>query len=131
MSDLSVVSVNENEYRALASGAALQLRPQYGILLLGDRDRADFLQRMTTNDIGRLQPGQAALTVLTSPVARIDAVFDVLGRQDDLMLLAAAGQADFLRQRLQSQIFFMDKVTVSDESGNMGRLRRTAPTGIR
>ena len=50
MSDLSVVSVNENEYRALASGAALQLRPQYGILLLGERDRADFLQRMTTND---------------------------------------------------------------------------------
>lgn len=127
MSDLSVVSVNENEYRALASGAALQLRPQYGILLLGDRDRADFLQRMTTNDIGRLQPGQAALTVLTSPVARIDAVFDVLGRQDDLMLLAAAGQADFLRQRLQSQIFFMDKVTVSDESGNMGRLRLLGP----
>lgn len=127
MSDLTVVSVNENEYRALASGAALQLRPQFGILLLGERDRADFLQRMTTNDIVRLQPGQAALTVLTSPVARIDAVFSVLGRQDDLMLLTAAGQADSLRQRLQSQIFFMDKVTVSDESGNLGRLRLLGP----
>lgn len=127
MSDLTAVSVNENEYRALASGAALQLRPQYGILLLGERDRADFLQRMTTNDIVRLQPGQAALTVLTSPVARIDAVFSVLGRQDDLMLLTAAGQADSLRQRLQSQIFFMDKVTVSDESGNLGRLRLLGP----
>ena len=127
MSDLSVVSVNENEYRALASGAALQLRPQFGILLLGERDRADFLQRMTTNDIARLQPGQAALTVLTSPVARIDAVFSVLCRQDDLMLLTAAGQADSLRQHLQSQIFFMDKVTVSDESGNLGRLRLLGP----
>jgi len=127
MSDLTAVSVKENEYQALASGAALQLRPQFGILLLGERDRADFLQRMTTNDIARLQPGQAALTILTSPVARIDAVFAVLGRQDDLMLLASDGQADALRQHLQSQIFFMDKVTVIDESANLGRLRLLGP----
>lgn len=127
MSDLTAVSVNENEYQALASGAALQLRPQFGTLLLGERDRADFLQRMTTNDIARLQPGQAALTILTSPVARIDAVFSVLGRQDDLMLLASDGQADALRQHLQSQIFFMDKVTVIDESANLGRLRLLGP----
>ncbi|MDE0140153.1 MAG: hypothetical protein OXI80_13840 [Caldilineaceae bacterium] len=127
MSDLTVVSVDEKEYQALASGAALQLRPQFGVLLLGERDRADFLQRMTTNDIARLQPGEAALTILTSPVARIDAVFCVLGRQDDLMLLSSDGQADSLRQHLQSQIFFMDKVTVTDESANLGRLRLLGP----
>ena len=127
MSDLTVVSVDEKEYQALASGAALQLRPQFGVLLLGERDRADFLQRMTTNDIARLQPGGAALTILTSPVARIDAVFCVLGRQDDLMLLSSDGQADSLRQHLQSQIFFMDKVTVTDESANLGRLRLLGP----
>ena len=127
MSDLTAVSVKENEYQALASGAALHLRPQFGILLLAERDRADFLQRMTTNDIARLQPGQAALTILTSPVARIDAVFTVLCRQDDLMLLAPEGQSDSLRQHLQSQIFFMDKVTVIDESTNFGRLRLLGP----
>lgn len=127
MSDLTVDSVDEKEYQALASGAALQLRPQSGVLLLGERDRADFLQRMTTNDISRLQPGEAALTILTSPVARIDAVFCVLGRQDDLMLLSSNGQADSLRQHLQSQIFFMDKVTVTDESANLGRLRLLGP----
>lgn len=127
MSDLTVVSVDEKEYQALASGAALQLRPQFGVLLLGERDRADFLQRMTTNDIARLQPGEAALTILTSPVARIDAVFCVLGRQDDLMLLSSDGQAESLRQHLQSQIFFMDKVTVTNESANLGRLRLLGP----
>jgi folate-binding protein YgfZ len=82
---------------------------------------------MTTNDISRLQPGQAALTILTSPVARIDAVFSVLCRQDDLLLLPSEGQANALRQRLQGQIFFMDKVTVTDESAQLRRLRLLGP----
>ena len=128
MSDLTAVSVSDREYQALASGSALQPRPNFGVLVLGNQDRTDFLQRMTTNDIARLQPGQAALTILTSPVARIDAVFSVLCRQEDLLLLPSEGQADALRQRLQGQIFFMDKVTVSDESGNLCRLRLLGPS---
>lgn len=128
MSDLTAVSVSDLEYQALASGFALQPRPNFGVLVLGNRDRADFLQRMTTNDIARLQPGQAALTILTSPVARIDAVFSVLCRQEDLLLLPSEGQAEALRQRLQGQIFFMDKVTVADESGNLCRLRLLGPS---
>ena len=127
MSAMTAISVNDRDYQALASGAALQPRPHFGVLLLGGRDRADFLQRMTTNDIARLQPGQAALTILTSPVARIDAVFSVLCRQDDLLLLPSEGQADALRQRLQGQIFFMDKVTVTDESAQLRRLRLLGP----
>ncbi len=127
MSAMTAVSVNDHDYQALASGAALQPRPHFGVLFLGGRDRADFLQRMTTNDISRLQPGQAALTILTSPVARIDAVFSVLCRQDDLLLLPSEGQANALRQRLQGQIFFMDKVTVTDESAQLRRLRLLGP----
>lgn len=127
MSAPSTDSVNEVEYQALATAAAFQARPDFGILCLQDRDRTDFLQRMTTNDIACLQPGQAALTILTSPVARIDAVFTVLCRDEDLLLLASQGQADSLRQQLQSQIFFMDKVTVSDESAHLSRLRLLGP----
>ena len=128
MSALTAVSVNERDYQALASGAALQLRPHFGILRLTGRDRVDFLQRMTTNDIARLQAGQAALTILTNPVARIDAVFTVLCRPDDLLLLTSEGQADALRQRLQGQIFFMDKVSVADERAALRRLRLMGPT---
>ncbi len=127
MSAPTAVTVNDREYQALASEAAFQARPDFGVLRLQGRDRTDFLQRMTTNDVARLQPGQAALTILTSPVARIDAVFSVLCRNDDLLLLASEGQADALRQRLQSQIFFMDKVTVSDESAHLSRLRLLGP----
>ena len=127
MSVLTAVSVNERDYQALSSGAALHLRPHFGILRLTGRDRVDFLQRMTTNDIARLQAGQAALTILTNPVARIDVVFTVLCRPDDLLLLTSEGQADALRQRLQGQIFFMDKVTVTDESAALRRLRLLGP----
>ncbi len=128
MSVTTTVSVSDRDYQALTSGAAVQPRPHFGILCLRERDRADFLQRMTTNDIARLQPGQAAVTILTSPMARIDAVFTVLCRQDDLMLLASEGQSDDLRQRLQSQIFFMDKVTVTNDSAELGRLRMLGQT---
>lgn len=127
MSISPAVTVSDRDYQALTSGAAIQPRPHFGVLRLKERDRVDFLQRMTTNDIARLQPGQAALTILTSPMARIDAVFSVLCRQDDLLLLASEGQAESLRQQLQSQIFFMDKVTVSDEGANLGRLRVLGP----
>ena len=127
MSAVTAVSMNDLDYQALTSGVALQPRPHFGVLFLGGRDRTDFLQRMTTNDIARLQAGQAALTILTSPMARIDAVFSVLCRQDDLLLLPSEGQADALRQRLQGQIFFMDKVTVTDESAQLRRLRLLGP----
>ena len=127
MSISPAVTVSDRDYQALTSGAALQPRPNFGVLRLKDPDRVDFLQRMTTNDIARLQPGQAALTILTSPMARIDAVFSVLCRQDDLLLLASEEQANALRQQLQSQIFFMDKVTVSDEGANLGRMRLLGP----
>ena len=127
MSAMTAVSVDERDYQALVSGAALQVRPHFGVLQLTDRDRVDFLQRLTTNDIARLQPGQAALTLLTSPVARIDAVFSVLCRQDDLLLLASEGQAETLRQRLQGQIFFMDKLTITDVSAELRRMRLLGP----
>lgn len=128
MSVTTAVSVSDRDYQALTFGAAVQPRPDFGVLRLKDRDRVDFLQRMTTNDINCLQPGQAAVTILTSPMARIDAVFSVLCRQDDLLLLASEGQAGDLRQRLQSQIFFMDKVTVTDDSAELGRLRMLGQT---
>ena len=127
MSALTVDAVHERDYQALVGGAALQMRPNFGVLGLTNRDRVDFLQRITTNDMARLHAGQAAVTVLTSPMARIEAVFTIMCRRDELLLLASEGQADGLRQRLQGQIFFMDKVTVSDVSGGLRRMRLLGP----
>jgi len=116
-------SINEREYAALVSGAALQDRPDAGLLILTGADRVDFLQRMTTANVAALRPGQAALAVLTSPVARIEFVFTVLCRDADLWLLPAPGQADALTAKLRSQIFFMDKVKVQNASPEFRRWR--------
>jgi len=123
----TIAPFNEREYTALVSGAALQDRPDAGFLILTDADRVDFLQRMTTANVAALRPGQAALAVLTSPVARIEFVFTVLCREADLWLLPAPGQADALTAKLRSQIFFMDKVKVRNASPEFRRWRLMGP----
>lgn len=119
----TVDSINEAEYSAITQGAALFARPDAGILRLTDADRHDFLQRMTTNNINVLRPGQSAVTVLTSPTARILYVFTVVARADDLILLPAPNQGANLARHLRRQIFFMDKVKVHDEGEQWARLR--------
>ncbi|RME63635.1 MAG: hypothetical protein D6790_04395, partial [Caldilineae bacterium] len=121
--------LDRDAYAALTEAAALQDRSDWGVLTLGDADRVDFLQRMTTNHIAALVPGQAALTILTSPVARMEFVFTVLHRGEELWLLPAAGEAAALAAKLRSQIFFMDKVTVQDVSPRLARLRLMGPQG--
>jgi tRNA-modifying protein YgfZ len=120
-------SIDQAEYAALINGAALLARPDAGVLRLTEADRHDFLQRMTTNNISVLRPGQSAVTVLTSPVARILFVFTVIARADDLILLPAPGQGQALARHLRSQIFFMDKVKVHDLGEQFARLRVMGP----
>lgn len=125
MSDIQ--SLIQADYLALREGAALQLRPDAGVLVLTDADRSDFLHRMTTNNINALKPSQSAVTVLTSPTARIVFVFTVICRPDALWLLPSPGEAAALSRHLQSQIFFMDKVKVQNASTQWSRLRIMGP----
>jgi folate-binding protein YgfZ len=115
------------EYAALREGAALQVRPEHGVLLLSDADRADFLQRMTTNNIGALTPGNSAVTILTSDVARNLFAFTVVCREEDLLLLSGRDEAAELTRALQGKIFFMDKVKVANISQPVRRLRLMGP----
>jgi tRNA-modifying protein YgfZ len=118
------------EYTTLVEGAALWQRPTSGVLVVSDADRADFLHRMTTNNINALQPGQSAVTVLTSPTARVLFVFTVVCRPDELWLLPAPGQTAALLRHLRGQIFFMDKVKVRDASAELSRLRLVGPAAL-
>lgn len=131
MSDLitvpSLTDTDSADYAALVEGAALLPRPAAGVLRLSDADRHDFLQRMTSNNIAILRPGQSAVTVLTSPTARVLYTFTVIARSDDLLLLPAPGQSQALARHLRSQIFFMDKVKVADLGEQWTRLRVMGP----
>ncbi len=123
MLDSTTEKVDSTGYAVLRDGIAVQMRPDAGLLMLTDDDRHDFLHRMTTNQINGLQPGQATVTVLTSPTARVLFVFTVLCRPDALILLPAAGRTTSLEQHLRGQIFFMDKVKVANKSGDYTRMR--------
>lgn len=116
-----------NDYRALTAGAAILERPAAGLLILTDADRHDFLHRMTTNQINKLAPGAATVTVLTSPTARILFAFTVLVRPEELWLLPAPGQTAALERHLRGQIFFMDKVKVRNASESWRRCRLMGP----
>ena len=117
-----------DNYTALTQGAALQLRPGSGVLRLTGDDRADFLQRMTTNDIKKLKPSESTVTVLTSPVARVLFAFTVIYQEDELLLLPSAGEAEALSQHLRGQIFFMDNVKVANVSAEFVRSRLMGPS---
>jgi folate-binding protein YgfZ len=123
LTQVNLVPVDQADYVALVNGAALLARPEAGVLRLTGQDRHDFLQRMTTNNIAILRPGQSAVTVLTSPTARILYVFTVIARSEDLILLPAPGQSEQLARHLRGQIFFMDQVKVHDLSSEWTRLR--------
>jgi folate-binding protein YgfZ len=120
-------TINDREYAALRSGAALQMRPERGLLQLTGADRVDFVQRMTTNNMVILGQGQSAVTVLTSPVARIQYVFTVLAHEGVLWLLPAGAEVEQLSRHLRGQIFFMDKVKVENLSGLFRRMRLMGP----
>ncbi len=117
----------EADYQALVDGAAILLRPTAGVIILTDQDRSDFLHRMTTNEINKLPLGQSAVTVLTNATARIEQVFTVVSRPDELWLLPAPAQTVALERHLRSQIFFMDKVKVRNGSETYKRLRVMGP----
>jgi folate-binding protein YgfZ len=123
----TLTPVDQADYAALVDGAVLLARPTAGVLRLSDDDRHDFLQRMTTNNIAILRPGQSAVTVLTSPTARILFAFTVIARSDDLILLPAPEQSQALARHLRGQIFFMDKVKVHDLGDEWARLRVMGP----
>jgi folate-binding protein YgfZ len=116
-----------NEYTALTTAAALLERPTAGVLVLTDTDRHDFLHRMTTNQINKLPVGEATVTVLTNPTARILFAFTVLVRPEELWLLPAPGQTTVLERHLRGQIFFMDKVKVRNASETLRRARLMGP----
>ena len=127
MSTTTKIPTQAQAHAALPEGAAIQQRSDAGVIALTDTDRVDFLQRMTTNDIQALRPGTSCITVLTSPTAKIIQVFTVLARAEDLLLLPARGETVASSRHLRGQIFFMDKVKVTDLRSQYARMRLMGP----
>lgn len=89
-------------------------------------DRLDLLQRLTTNDIKTLRPGEGNQTVLLTDKARIIDVLTILAREDDIIVLYSEG----MQQRV---LPWLDKYTIMDDfrveeaTHRMGSVLLTGP----
>jgi folate-binding protein YgfZ len=109
------------EYQAALEGVVYYLQPDAGYLRIAGEDRANFIQRQTTNDIRLLQPPRALLSVLTSAVARILDVLYLLNDEEAIGAITLPGFAQKTALFLKSRIFFMDRVTLEDLSTSISQ----------
>ena len=115
------------EYEAGRHAVALLDRVEMAALRLSGATRVDFIQRQTTNDVKALRPGQATITVLTNPQARILDTLTVLARPDDFVILNGPPLRERLVRHLRGLIFFMDQVTVTDLNPETHQLELLGP----
>jgi aminomethyltransferase len=85
------------------------------------RDRLDLLHRMSTNDLTEMAAGEARLTVLTTPIARIVDLLWVLNRGETALAITGPGRATAVRRWLAGYVFYNDQVKFEDASSELGQ----------
>jgi folate-binding protein YgfZ len=123
----SVATSNEETYRAAIENVVRLDTSARGCVRLTGRDRAALLQRLTTNDLVRLNAGAGARTVLINSHARILDLLMVYALPEHLLVITSPGQGGALVRYLQNRIFFQDKVTVEDLSNDTIQLDLYGP----
>ncbi len=81
-----------DQVHALTEGSALLPRPDRGVVKVSGADAVDFLHRMLSQDIKRLEPGCAALSCILDPKAHLLGL-PLVWRFDDFLLLDLAAEA--------------------------------------
>ncbi len=109
-----IASANPAIYSAALEAVVRVDDTSSGRVRLTGPDRAALLQRLTTNDLGKLRPGEGTRTVLVNHHARILDVLTVYALPEHLLVVTQPGSGGQLGRFLQGKIFFNDKVTVED-----------------
>src|SRR4051794_19549552 len=122
-----VLDITTAGYQAALNGAALADEGSAGRVFMRGKDRAALLQRLSTNDIARLRPGQGARTVLTTPIGRIIDVLTVHVLEDALLIVSSPGQGGPVWAHLKKNIFFNDQVTLEAAGRSHGQLALYGP----
>jgi aminomethyltransferase len=115
------------EYQAVLSHAAVIDTSPAGRLWLRDRDRLALLQRLSTNDVERLEPGQGARTVLTNHHGRIIDLLTMHALPEQVLVTTSPQQRAAVISLLRKNIFFSDKLTLEDASDKTGQLTIYGP----
>ena len=102
------------EYAAADRAAILLDRSHEGRILAVGEDRLKLINRMSTNDLSALAVNDGRATVFTDANARILFRAECYHRPEGLLLISEPGRGASLANFLRRNIFFGDKVSVSD-----------------
>src|SRR5215213_4978228 len=122
-----VLDITTPGYHAALNGAAFADEASAGRVYMRGKDRVALLQRLSSNDIARLRPGQGARTVLTTPIGRIIDVLTVHVLEDALLIVSSPGQGGPVWAHLKKNIFFNDQVTLEAAGRTHGQLALYGP----
>jgi aminomethyltransferase len=109
------MALNE-AYRAAHESAVLVDHDRRGLLKLTGANRLELIDRMSTQAVKSLRPGEGAATVLTTDIGRIIDRIIVYAADDHALILTGEGHADALARYFMRNIFFNDDVQLRDTS---------------
>ncbi len=117
----------DSAYLAATENAAVYPIPNPGYLLISGATRREYIQRQTTNDIGLLSPTRVLPTLLTAPTGRILEYYTLLDYGDSIAMLTQPGHGPGNAAYFQKRVFFNDKVTIQDQSGDWAQIELLGP----
>ena len=105
----------ESEYRAARLAAAYYQYPVPTVVRVEGRDRVEWLHKLVTADVHDMKAGEGRRSALLDAKGHFVAVFNVLVRSDDILLVADGALLSSLLDSLRHYIF-REKVQLTDAS---------------
>jgi folate-binding protein YgfZ len=103
----------KREYLAAKGTVAIMDRSHHGRLRVSGEKRFDLLNRLTSNDLTAIAPGQGARTAMLTDKGRIIDDLRLYARDDYYYLLTSPGNAETVKTQIESRRF-RDDVAVDD-----------------
>jgi folate-binding protein YgfZ len=108
----------QEAYEAAHSSAVVVDRGDLGMLKFTGKSRLDLINRMSTQDVLALLPGQGTATVLTTDIGRIIDRLLLYADQDAVYCVTGEGHSTEIAAYLRRFVFYMDDFQVEDLSAN-------------
>lgn len=114
-------------YERAWEGLLAVRQPAPGVLRAAGADRLNLLQRLSTNELTGLGSMATRATALTTALARIVDVIQVVELGEAALLVCSAGRGAAVQAWLKRYIFFQDDVQLEDASGTWSRWSLLGP----
>lgn len=114
------------EYLAAKGTVAVMDRSNSGRLRVAGAKRFDLLNRLTTNDLRSIGPGQGAQTVLLTDRGRIIDDLRLYARDGDCYLVTSPGGQGLVKDHVE-KLRFRDDVTLEDVTGSTAMISLFGP----